>query len=148
MLHVSYEAVGNLPPGQLVDIDEDRGRVAIRLDRDAPLKDVVRQFNIEIDRMVRSARWFQFWDDGEIVSWNTPRKPLRIEFLLERKEHRGVIFEERKGDLKAFVDPAMDVARFAAVMNPLTAEHLSGGRWFQLYGGEIMDSSPEPMSNV
>lgn len=148
MLHVSYEAVGNLPPGQLVDIDEDRGRVAIRLDRNEPLKDVVRQFNIEVDRMVRSARWFQFWDDGEIVSCNTPSKPLRIEFLLERKEYRGVIFEERKGDLKAFVDPGIDVARFAAVMNPLTAKHLSGGRWFQLYGGEIIDVTPEPMSKV
>lgn len=147
MLHVSYEAVVDLPPGQLVDIDEDRGRVAIRLDRDGPLKDVVRQFNIEVDRMVRSARWFQLWDD-EIVSCNTPSKPLRIEFLLERKEHRGVIFEERKGDLKAFVDPDIDVARFAAVMNVLTAQHLSQGRWFQLYGGEIMDVSPESVSQV
>lgn len=147
MLHVTYEAVVDLQPGQLVDIDEDRGRVAIRLDRNAPLKDVVRQFNIEVDRMVRSARWFQLWDD-EIVSCNTPTSPLRIEFLLKEKEHRGVIFEERKGDLKAFVDPAIDVARFAAVMNVLTAEHLSGGRWFQLYGGEIMDVSPEPMSQV
>lgn len=143
MLHVTYEAVVDLPPGQLVHIDEDRGTVVIRLDRNAPLKDVVRQFNIEVHSMVRSARWFQLWDDGEIVSCNTPSKPLRIEFLLEKKEHRGVIFEERKGELKALVDPAIDVARFAAVMNPLTAEHLSGGRWFQLYGGEIHDGAPD-----
>lgn len=148
MLKVTYKAVTDLPSGRLVDIDEGGGRVDIRFDETAPLADVVAQFNIEIDRMVRSARWFQFWDDGEIVSCNTPRKPLRIEFILERKEHRGVIFEERKGDLKAYVDPDIDVSRFAAVMNPLSAKHLSGGRWFQLYGGEIMDASPESMSKV
>jgi hypothetical protein len=147
MLHVTYEAVNDLPPGRLVHVDEDRGRVAIRFDEDAPLRDVVRDFNIEVDRMVRSARWFQLWDD-EIVSSNSPRHPLRIEFILEKKEHRGVVFEERKGDLKAFVDPGIDVTRFAAVMNKLTAEHLSGGRWFQLYGGEIHDVSPGSMSKV
>lgn len=142
MLTVTYEAVADLPPGRLVDINEDGGRVAIRLDRDALLADVVGQFNIEVDRMVRSACWFQLWDD-EIVSCNTPSKPLRIDFTLEMKEQRGVVFEERKGDLTAFVDPDIDVARFAAVMNPLTAKHLSGGRWFQLYGGEIFDHASE-----
>lgn len=147
MLHVTYEAVDDLPPGRLVDIDEGGGRVDIRLDQDAPLEDVLREFNIEVDRMVRSARWFQFWDD-EIVSWNTPSKPLRIEYVLEKKEHRGVVFEEKKGDLRACVDPDIDVARFAAVMNVLTAQHIAGGRWFQLYGGEIFDHGPESMSQV
>ena len=147
MLHVTYKTVNDLPPGQIVHIDENGGRVDIRFDETAPLADVVSQFNIEIDRMVRSARWFQLWDD-EIVSCNTPSKPLRIDFILEKKEHLGVVFAEDKGDLKALVDPAMDVARFAAVMNILTAQHLSGGRWFQLYGGEIYDVGPEPMSRV
>jgi len=147
MLHVSYEARTDLPPGRFVQINEDHGSVEILLDQNAPLADVVRQFNIEIDGMVRSGRWFQWWDE-EIVSCNTPGKPLRIEFLLEKREHLGVAFEERKGDLKALVDPAIDVVRFAAVMNPLTAQHLSGGRWFQLYGGEIHDVAPEPMSQV
>jgi hypothetical protein len=147
MLHVTYEAVDELPPGRLVQIDEDGGRVDILLDQREPLEDVVRQFNIEIHGMVRSARWFQLWDD-EIVSWNTPAKPLQIEFLMERKERLGVVFAEDKGDLKAFVDPDIDVERFAAVMNILTAQHLSGGRWFQLYGGEIYDVGPEPMSRI
>jgi hypothetical protein len=33
-------------------------------------------------------------------------------------------------------------------MNPATKKQLSGGRWFQLYAGEIIDNSPEPMSQV
>jgi len=147
MLDVTYEAVDDLPPGRLVHIDEDHGRVEIQLDRYAPLADVVRDFNIEVDRMVRSARWFQLWED-EIVSCNSPSRPLRIEFILEKKEALGVLFEERKGELKAFVDPDIDVVRFAAAMNPLTAGHLAQGRWFQLYGGEIHDMAPEPMSKV
>lgn len=147
MLHVTYEAIADLPSGQPVHIDEGHGRVEIQFDRNAPLEDVVRQFNIEIDRMVRSASWFQLWED-EIVSCNSPRSPLRIEFLLEEREHNGVIFEERKGDLRAFIDPAIDVAHFAAVMNVLTGQHISGGRWFQLHGGEIHDVPPEPGSQV
>lgn len=147
MLRVSYEAVDDLPPGRFVQIDEGRGRVEILLDRHAPLEDVIRQFNIEIHGMVRSVRWFQLWDD-EIVSCNTPSTPLRIEFILEMKEPWGAVFAERKGDLKAFVDPDIDVTRFAAVMNVLTAQHISGGRWFQMYDGEIVDISPEPMSQV
>jgi len=147
MLHVTYEAVDHLAPGTFVHIDEDHGRVEIQLDGDAPLEDVVRQFNIEIHGMVRSARWFQLWND-EIVSCNTPSAPLRIEFILKMKEQWGVVFEERKGNLEAFVDPDIDVPRFAAVMNVLTAQHISGGRWFQLYGGEIHDIGPEPMSRV
>ena len=147
MLRVTYDAVDDLAPNTFVHIDEGGGMVAIYLDRNAPLKDVVRQFNAEIDRMVRSARWFQLWDD-EIVSCNSPSKALRIVFLLEQRERHGVVFEERKGDLKAFVDPAIDVTRFAAVMNTLTAKHISGGRWFQLHGGEIHDVSQEPMSRV
>lgn len=147
MLRVTYEAVSDLPPGRLVDIDEGGGTVDIRFDENAPLADVVRQFNIEIDKMVRSARWFQMWDD-EIVSCNTPSKPLRIEFVLEREEPLGVVFAEGKGDLKGLVDPDIDVTRFAAAMNVLTAQHISGGRWFQLYGGEIHDIGPEPMSRV
>lgn len=147
MLHVTYEAVDDLPHGKPVAVDEGGGRVSVRFKHDAPLPDVVREFNIEVDRMVRSARWFQLWDD-EIVSSNSPGHPLRIEFILKKKEPRGVVFEERKGDLKAFVDPSIDAASFAAVMNKLTAQHLSGGRWFQLYGGEIHDVSPGSMSKV
>jgi hypothetical protein len=147
MLDVAYEAVDDLAPGRLARIDEDRGRIRVRLDEDAPLADAVRQLNIEIDQLMSSARWFQLWGD-EIVSHNTPGRPLRIEYLLDKKVPHGVGVAEDKGILRVYIDPALTTVEFAAVMNPATKEHLAGGCWFQMYAGEIIDNSPEPMSQV
>lgn len=147
MLDVVYEAVTDLPPGRLARIDEGRGRIRVCLDRNVPLKDVIRQLNIEIGDLMKSARWFQLWDD-EIVSHNTPGRPLCIMYILEQRESAGAYMEERKGLLTIFVDPDLDTAAFAAAMNPVAKTHLDKGCWFQLFAGEIIDNSPEPMSQV
>ena len=147
MLDVAYEAVDDLPPGRLAKIDEDRGRIRVRLDKHASLADLVRQLNIEITHLTSSACWFQLWED-EIVSCNTPGQPLRIEYLLEKREGFPAYVEERKGLVSVYVDPALDSAGFAAAMNPATECLLAGGHWFQLYAGEIIDIGPEPMSQV
>lgn len=147
MLDVTYEAVGYLAPGRLARINEDRGRIQVRLDKTAPLADVVRQLNIEIAHLMASARWFQLWGN-EIVSHNTPGRPLRIEYLLHCLVPDTAIVREDKGLLEVHIDPALSSAAFAAVMNPLTRAQLDAGRWFQLYAGEIIDNSPEPMRQV
>jgi hypothetical protein len=142
MLDVAYEAVDDLLPGQLAAIEEDRGRIHVRLDRTEPLADVVRKLNIEVDKLMSCARWFQLWGD-EIVSRNTPGRPLRVEYLLKRRMPDTVWVEERKGLVSVFIDPDIDTRRFAAAVNPPIAGLLDGGRWFQLYAGEIIDNSPE-----
>ncbi|QQM45100.1 hypothetical protein [Streptomyces liliifuscus] len=149
MLDVAYRAVDDLPPGRLARIDEDRGRIRVRLDRREPLHKVVSQLNVEIDQLMKTARWFQLWDD-EIVSANTPGRPLRIEYMLSPviPSQMGVGVAEGKGLLRVHICPGLDVISFAASMNPATKEHLDGGHWFQLYGGEIIDNSPEPMNRV
>jgi hypothetical protein len=147
MLDVTYEAVTDLPPGRLAKIDEDRGQIRVRLDKTQPLADVVRQLNIEIERLMSSAHWFQLWKD-EIVSRDTPDRPLRIEYLLEMKEPDGACVEERKGLVSVYIDPTLDTAGFAAAMNPTTRDFLAGGQWFQLYEGEIIDNSPPEPSHI
>lgn len=147
MLDVAYEAVDDLAPGRLARIDEDRGTIRVRLDKGAPLVDVVRQLNVEVDQLLSSSHWFQLWGD-EIVSRDTPHAPLRIHYLLDKKVPLGVGVAEGKGTLRVYIDPALETEQFAAVMNPATEEHLAGGCWFQLYAGEIIDNSPEPMSQV
>jgi hypothetical protein len=147
MLDVAYEAVNDLAPGRLARIDEDRGRIRVLLDKHSPLAEVVRQLNVEIDQLMASERWFQLWGD-EIVSHATPGRPLRIEYLLEKEEDRGVCVKERKGLLVVCIDPVLTTIEFAAVMNPATKEQLAGGQWFQLYAGEIIDNGPEPKSRV
>jgi hypothetical protein len=147
MLDVAYRAVDDLAPGRLAKIDEARGKVRVRLDKDAPLADVVRQLNIEIDLLMSSSHWFQLWRD-EIVSRDTPGCPLRIEYLLHKEEDYDVCVKERKGLVSVHIDPALSTVEFAAAMNPATKEQLDGGQWFQLYAGEIIDNSPESMSQV
>jgi hypothetical protein len=147
MLHVTYEAVEDLELGRLAQILEDRGRIQVRLDRNASLADVVRQLNVEIEDLMSSASWFQLWKD-EIVSRATPASPLRIQYLLHREEPGCAVVRERKGLVRVHIDPALSVDHFAAAMNPASKEFLRGGQWFQLFAGEIVDMTPEPMSQV
>lgn len=149
MLDVAYEAVTDLAPGRLAKIDEDRGTIRVRLDKDAPLADVVRQLNIEIDQLISSARWFQLWKD-EILCSNTPGRPLRIEYLFCPKVPRdmGVGVAEDRGTVRVYICPEITTLQFAAFMTEVTKDFLAGGHWFQLYAGEIIDNSPEPMSQV
>jgi hypothetical protein len=147
MLDVAYEAIDDMPPGRLAKIDEDRGRIRVRLDRSARLADVIAQLNIEIADLMKSARWFQLWRD-EILCGNTPGRPLEIRYLLQKREEHCVFVEERKGLVSVFIDPALTVDQFAAVMNPATKQQLEAGHWFQLFDGEIIDNSPPPMSHV
>jgi hypothetical protein len=147
MLDVAYEAVEDLEPGRLAKIDEDRGTLRVQVDAAAPLPDVVRQLNIEIDQLLTSSDWFQLWKD-EIVSRGTPVSSLRVVYLLEKKEEDGVFIEERKGLISVYIDPVLNAAGFAAAMNPSTERFLAGGQWFQLYAGEIIDNSPEPMRHI
>lgn len=147
MLDVAYVAIDDLAPGRLAKIDEDRGTIRVRLDKDARIVDVIRQLNVEIDHLMSSAHWFQLWKD-EIVSRDSPGCPLRVEYLLEKEKDFPVCVKERKGLVSVHIDPALTVEEFAAAMNPATKQQLDGGQWFQMYAGEIVDNSPEPMSQV
>lgn len=148
MLDVAYIADENLPAGRLAQIDEDRGTIRVRVDKSAPLPDVIRKLNTEIDQFLATSHWFQLWND-EIVSRATPGCSLRIVYRLDpRVPGPEIGIGERKGLIVVYIPPEFDTERFAAAMNPVSEEFLAGGRWFQMYAGEIIDNSPEPMSQV
>ncbi|MGW0312085.1 hypothetical protein [Streptomyces flavidovirens] len=138
MLQVTYEAV-DLAPGRLACIDEDRGRIEVSLDKNASLEDVIRQLNVEIDKLLTSSEWFQLWET-EIVSRCTPGAPLRITYLIDPEEEDPVEVFERKGLVTVHINPSLSPKEFAAAMNPVTDEFLDAGQWFQLYAGEIVDN--------
>lgn len=147
MLDVTYEAVDDLPPGRLATIDEDRGRIRVKVDAAAPLADVVHQLNVEMRHLLTHSDWFQLWKD-EIVSRNTPDAPLAVEYRLHRLVPDTAILLEDKGCVRVCIDPNLSTTEFAAVMNPAAKDILAGGHWFQMYGGEIVDNSPEPVNRV
>ncbi|MDQ0758777.1 hypothetical protein [Streptomyces canus] len=146
MLSVTYEAV-SLARGRLADIDEDRGRIRVRVAKTAPLADVVRQLNIEIDHFLSTSQLFQLWKD-EIVSRATPDCSLSIIHLLHLEQPEGIVVREKRGIVTTHIDPALTTEQFAAAMNPAIEEILDGGQWFQMYAGEIIDMSPEELTEV
>ncbi|MEG8275709.1 hypothetical protein [Streptomyces sp. AHA2] len=144
MLDVAYEAVNDLPPGRLAAIDEDRGLIRVRLDVSEPLEPVVQQLNIEIDHLMSAAHWFQLWGD-EIVSRDTPECPLRVRYVLKDWQTEEAFVAEDRGVVSVYASQNLTVLQFAAALNQATKQLLAGGHWFQLYAGEIIDNSPEPM---
>ncbi|MFK4869045.1 hypothetical protein ACI3K4_27905 [Streptomyces sp. CSMPJR101] len=148
MLDVAYIATTDLPTGRLAQIDEDRGSIRIRVDKNALLPDVIRKLNAEMDHFLATSQWFQLWKD-EIVSRASPGCSLRIVYRLDpRAPGLDIGVGERRGLIIVYIPPALDTEQFAALMNPVSKQFLAGGRWFQLYAGEIIDNSPEPMSRV
>lgn len=145
MLHVTYEAVDR--PARLAEIDEHRGRIRVVVDKDAPLAAVVQQLTAEIEQFLTTSDWFQLWKD-EIISRGTPDCSLRVVYLLDPLEPGGVEVQERRGLVSVHIDPDLTVEEFAAAMNPATKTFLDGGCWFQHYAGEIIDMTPEPMTQV
>lgn len=147
MLHVTYEAAEDLEPGRLARIDEGRGSVTIKVDKWAPLKSAIRQLNVEMANFLARADWYQLWGK-EIASRHNPTAPLRVEYIFMPGAPDGVGMGEGKGEVHVYVDPDQTTAQFAAAANRATQSLLAGGCWFQQYAGEIIDHSPEPMSQV
>lgn len=147
MLHVTYEAADDLEPGRVATIEEDRGELLIRLDKTQPLKRVIRQLNMEWAQFLSRADWFQLWHD-EIISRHTPDRPLRVEFTLVPGFSNSLAIGEGRGLVPVYVSAGMTTAQFAASMNPAVQDFLDRGCWFQLFAGEIIDHSPESMSQV
>ena len=145
MLQVTYEAVAR--PDRVAAVDEERGSIRVTVDKTAPLPLVVQHLNRELERFLATSDWFQLWRD-EIVSRGTPDCSLRVVYLLDGLEPGGVEIQERRGLVSVHIDPDLSVEEFAAAMNPGTKEFLDGGCWFQQYAGEIIDMSPESMSQV
>lgn len=145
MLHVTYEAA--VDPDRFAEVDEERGAIRVLVDRAAPLALVVQHLNDELEKFLATSDWFQLWRN-EIISRGTPDCSLAVVYLLDPLQPGGVQIQERRGLVTVHIDPALSVAEFAAAMNPATKQFLDGGCWFQQYAGEIVDNSPEPMSQV
>lgn len=147
-MQVMYQAVEDMEPGRLATIEEDRGEVLIRLDKTQPLKRVVWQLNIEMAQFLARANWFQLWGK-EILSRHVPGAAFEVRFFLEpwyTETAPGIA--EGRGALHVYINPDTTTEQFAAGINPVVKDLLDGGCWFQLFAGEIIDHSAEPMSQV
>ncbi|MDH6224294.1 hypothetical protein [Streptomyces sp. MJP52] len=144
MLHVAYRAVNGLASGRLVEIDEDRGRLDVRMDSRAPLEDVVLELTDRMRELMAKEHWFQIWR-GRVLGPEDRR--LEVAFEVDRRvgRHMGVNVREGEGYVRFHVSPEITVEELARALNANVRELLAGRQWFQWWDGEIitMDDSAE-----
>lgn len=143
MLRVVYEATRDLEPGRLVEVRESRGRIDVKIDRDAPAEQFTKALNAALTAFLANCGWFQIWR-GRIISADSPESPLTVEYEVDDKIDRIRCIEIREscGLVKVHVSSGATAEDFARALNPATEAFLAGGQWFQLWHGEIitMDS--------
>jgi hypothetical protein len=143
MLRVVYEASEDLEPGQVVELCETRGRIAVKVDRDATAKQYTEALNPALRAFLAHCGWFQIWR-GRIIGADSPERPLTVEYEPDDKIDRIRCVEVREscGLVKVHVSSGATTEEFVRALNPATERFLAGGQWFQLWYGEIitMDS--------
>ncbi|MFD5491525.1 hypothetical protein ACFWH4_00950 [Streptomyces sp. NPDC127091] len=139
MLRFVYEATTNLNPGQLVAMEETRGRITVRLRAGAVADAFVPPLNAALERFVGQCTWFQIWR-GQIISAATPDRPLIVEFEVDPEvDPRACVqIREDRGMVRLHVCPEVPAEVLVRALNPALENFLAGGQWFQLWQGEIV----------
>lgn len=143
MLRAVYEAA-NLEHGVISDWREDRGLLQISVARHASPPEFTRSLNRTLADVLASAHWYQVWR-GEVMSIASPSSPLRVHFQISDFSPAPLVdMRERKGLVTVHVSPDAKADEFVHALNPVVAELLAGGQWFQHWKGEIVTmDSPE-----
>lgn len=143
MLQVIYDATTRLATGELVEIDESRGRVDIRIRESATPAEFTPALNAKLTDFVGHCSWFQIWR-GQIISAAHPDSPLTVQYVVDPEVPRRVAVQilEARGRVRLHVSPEVTAEEFVLAVNPPIRRFLAGGQWFQLWHGEIvtMDS--------
>ncbi|GAB2718533.1 hypothetical protein [Streptomyces bullii] len=139
MLRVEYQTVDDLAPGCLVQMEEGRGWIAVKLRRDADIEDITRGLNAALEHFLADCGWFQIWR-GRIICADSPDSPLSVRYVIDPKvDLRACVqVRERRGEVRVHVCPDASADDFARALNPATERFLAGGQWFQLWQGEII----------
>lgn len=145
MLRCVYEATPHLRLGHLVEIEEARGLITIKVQRDASVEEYTTALNAALERFLANCSWFQIWR-GRIISANSPGSPLTVAYQPDGHidVHQCVEVRESCGLVQVHVSSRATAAQFVRAMNPSSERFLAGGQWFQLWQGEIITmDSPE-----
>lgn len=149
MLRVVYRA-DYLDPGKLSDWHEERGLIEISVARGTGARQFIPSLNAALRDCVKNTQWYQVWE-GEVVSPDHPENPISVTFAVSPFKPAPPVnfvdFREHKGDVDVYVSPAATIEDIAPALNRSVEECLAGGRWFQLWHGEIVTiDSPGSMA--
>lgn len=143
MLRVVYEATTDLTPGKLVEIQETRGRLSVKIHQDCGVDEYTAALNAALEKFLANCGWFQIWR-GRVISAQSPDSPLTVTYQVDDQIdlRKCVEVRESRGLVMVHVAGAATPGDFVKAINPSTERFLAGGQWFQLWQGEIitMDS--------
>ncbi|CUW31708.1 MULTISPECIES: hypothetical protein [Streptomyces] len=148
MLRVVYEATTDIAPGRLVQIQETRGRVSVKLRQGVTADEYIPQLNAALKDFVSQCSWFQIWR-GKIISANSPDSPLTVQYEADSNVDRkqAVQIREHRGVVRLHICPDLTSEELALAVNKPIELFLAGGQWFQLWQGEIV-TMEEPGSTA
>ncbi|MPY47060.1 hypothetical protein [Streptomyces acidicola] len=146
MLRVVYRA-DDPGPGKLSDWREERGLIEFRVACGTKARQFIPSLNATLRDCVKNTQWFQVWG-GEVISPDHPENPISVTFALSPfNPAPPVDFREHKGDVAVYLCPTATIDEIAPFLNRSVEECLAGGRWFQLWHGEIVTiDSPGTMA--
>lgn len=151
MLRVVYEASHKLEAGQIVEIQETRGRVSIKLRAGIRAEEYIPSLNAALEAFVEQCSWFQVWR-GEIISAASPDSPLTVQYEPDPTVPRvqGAQIREWRGAVRLHICPDLTADELALAVNKPIEVFLAGKQWFQLWKGEIvtMDSPDWPEASA
>lgn len=138
MLRVVYQAA-TLRAGVLSTWREERGLLEFRVARGVEAQKFIPSLNDTLRDCLSRAGWYQVWDDGEIISVSHPRYPLTCTYEVSPFEPAPPVdLREHKGHVAVYVPATATIDDIVPILNPSLDELLAGGRWFQLWHGEIV----------
>lgn len=150
MLSVTYELVPETTTGKLAHYTEARGHVRVEVAEGHLAPELIPDLNQGMQDFLDGAEWYQLWRKDIIGRTGRDDLSLDVRFTLtDLDPGEYVKIEESKGFVLISVERTATADQFVDAINPAIVQFLSGGQWFQLFAGEIVDmTSPSNMSRV
>lgn len=139
MLQIVYEATTDIDAQQVVQINETRGQITIKIHAEAPVDEAAQALTREVRGFLAKNTWFQIWR-GRIISADSPDHPLVVKYEVDDLVDRmkAVEIRETCGLVTYHMARTSSIRLLVHALNRALECFLAGGQWFQFWEGEIV----------
>ncbi|MER5816867.1 hypothetical protein [Streptomyces californicus] len=139
MLRIVYEATTQIDARKVVQIDEIRGQLTIKIHADASMDQAAEALTREVHDFLTKNTWFQIWR-GRIISADSPDHPLAVKYEVDDLIDRMKLVEIREtcGLVTYHMARTSSIRLLVHALNRALECFLAGGQWFQYWEGEIV----------
>ncbi|MFL3869175.1 hypothetical protein LT966_21490 [Streptomyces griseobrunneus] len=134
-----YEATTQIDARKVVQIDEIRGQITIKIHADASMDQAAEALTREVHGFLTKNTWFQIWR-GRIIGADSPDHPLAVKYEVDDLIDRMKLVEIREtcGLVTYHMARTSSIRLLVHALNRALECFLAGGQWFQYWEGEIV----------